>query len=159
MARFLGIDYGEARIGLALSDELGLVAQPWVIVQAADEDALAQIGAQVRKQGVGTVVVGLPLRMDGTEGTATRRVRAFVRELVPFLPEGTTVAEADERLSTVTAQERRTGRERKGGGAPERIDDMAAAVILQDYLDLRNGPAWIPDPWAEDGEPEDPEQD
>jgi putative Holliday junction resolvase len=153
MARSLGIDYGEARIGLALSDPLGLLARPWEVLQVAEGDVLARIGAVVREHGVRVVVVGLPLRMDGSEGTATRRVRAFVRELAPFLPEGTEVVEQDERLSTVTAEERQSAAGRK---VPPRapVDHLAAAVILQDYLDQRNGPAWLPDPWGEDAEDE-----
>jgi len=152
MARALGIDHGEARIGLALSDSLGLFAQPLETIHVAETEPLARIGALVRQHDIRTVVLGLPLRLDGSEGTATRKVRTFGRELTPHLPEGVTLVESDERLSTVTAQEKRaeSGGKRRGKGEPPPIDQLAAAVILQDYLDAQRGPESLPDPWEEE---------
>ena len=153
MARALGIDHGEARIGLALSDSLGVFAQPLETIHVAETEPLARIGALVRQHSVTTVVLGLPLRLDGSEGTATRKVRTFARELAPFLPEGVALVESDERLSTVTAQEKRMQSATKGKGTPPPIDQVAAAVILQDYLDAQRPPEVLPDPWDEEDAP------
>jgi putative Holliday junction resolvase len=152
MARALGIDHGEARIGLALSDSLGLFAQPLETIHVAETEPLARIGALVRQHSVTVVVLGLPLRLDGSEGTATRKVRTFGRELAPHLPEGVALVESDERLSTVTAQERRAGNsgKRRGKGELPPIDQVAAAVILQDYLDAQRPPELWPDPMDEE---------
>jgi putative Holliday junction resolvase len=154
MARVLGIDYGEARIGLALSDDLGLFGHPLETIHVVETEPLARIAEVVRQHDVRTVVVGLPLRLDGSEGTATRKVRSFARELAPLLPEGVALVECDERLSTVTAQERlaQTGK-RKAKGPQPNIDQLAAAVILQDYLDAQRPPELLPDPWAKEEDP------
>jgi putative Holliday junction resolvase len=150
MARVLGIDHGEARIGIALSDSLGLFAQPLETIHVAETEPLARIAALVREHHVETVVIGLPLRLNGNEGSATRKVRTFSRELAPLLPEGVALMECDERLSTVTARERLAQASRKGRSQP--VDQVAAAVILQDYLDSQRGPELLPDPWADDQE-------
>ena len=144
MARSLGIDHGEARIGIALSDGLGLFAHPLETIHVAETEPLARIVALVRQHGVDTVVIGLPLRLNGNEGTATRKVRGFARELIPVLPAGVALVECDERLSTVTAQERLAQSGKKARNQP--IDQVAAAVILQDYLDAQRGPELLPDP-------------
>ena len=150
MARSLGIDHGDARIGIALSDALGLFAQPLETIHVAETEPLARIAVLVREHGISPVVLGLPLRLNGSEGTATRKVRSFARELAPLLPAGVALVECDERLSTVTAQERIGSSQRKKRGDPQPIDQVAAAVILQDYLDAQRGPDILPDPWEED---------
>lgn len=139
LIRALGIDHGEARIGLAISDDLGMLAHPLETVHLKETpDPLARIAAVVRERAIDTIVIGLPLRMDGTEGTATGKVRAFIGKLQPLLPEDTVVITLDERLSTVVAQEHlhASGRNVKQGRPV--IDQAAACVILQDYLDSRS---------------------
>ncbi|MBU6301687.1 MAG: Holliday junction resolvase RuvX [Verrucomicrobia bacterium] len=148
MERALGIDFGEVRIGLAISDGLGLFARPLETIHVTETEPLARIAAVVRAHDIRIVVLGLPLRLDGSEGTATRKVRTFARELAPVLPEGVSIMESDERLSTVTAREKRaeSAGKRRGKGEPPPIDQVAAAVILQDYLDARRPP----EPWPEE---------
>ena len=132
--RTLGIDHGTVRIGLALSDDLGLLARPLETV--ANELALSRIPELVRLHGIRTVVLGLPLRLDGSEGSAAERVRKFLAELEPALPPGTAVVLRDESLTTMEAEQSL----RAAGHRDTRkvIDQTAAAVILQEHLDQQN---------------------
>jgi putative holliday junction resolvase len=133
----LGIDAGERRVGVALSDESRLLASPVVVLDrgrglAPVLDALSELA---RREGVAQMVVGLPLNADGSAGRQARRARDFAR--VASRVVGVPVELWDERLSTqeaeaiVRAQGRSTRRVRQRG----QIDAIAAAVILQDYLD------------------------
>jgi putative Holliday junction resolvase len=132
--RYLGLDLGRARIGLALADDVLRTARPHSTVQrrgdAADLAAIAEVARQFE---VTRAVVGLPLNMDGSEGASARFARAFADKLGAAL--GVPVALHDERLSTFEAEGRL--RER---GVPARqqralVDAEAAAVILQGWLD------------------------
>ncbi len=137
--RILCIDAGERRIGLALSDELGLLASPLGVLRrdaglAPVMEAIAQIA---RREGVSMVVVGLPLNEDGTFGRQAKRAQNFAQIAGRVL--GLPIEMWDERLSTleaeavVRAQGRSTRRMRERG----QMDAVAAAVILQNYLDAR----------------------
>jgi putative holliday junction resolvase len=133
----MGIDAGERRLGIALSDELRMLASPLKVLDrvhglAPVLDALIEI---TRREGVARLVVGLPLNADGSEGRQAKRARDFARVAERVV--GVPVEMWDERLSTqaaeaiVRAQGRNTKRLRQRG----EIDAIAAAVILQDYLD------------------------
>ena len=135
--RILGIDAGERRVGVALSDELCLLASPLVVLDrghglAPVLDTLARLA---RSERVAQMVVGLPLNADGTAGRQARRARDFARVAARVI--GLPVELWDERLSTreaeaiVRAQGRNMRRLRQSG----QLDAVAAAVILQDYLD------------------------
>jgi len=136
--RYLGIDVGRARIGLALADEVLRAARPHSTVHRRGDAAdLAAIAEVAREYEVTRAVVGLPLNMDGTEGDSARFARGFAGKLGVAL--GVPVELHDERLSTFEAEGRL--RER---GIPAReqralIDAEAAAVILQGWLDGRTG--------------------
>ncbi|MCB9659192.1 MAG: Holliday junction resolvase RuvX [Polyangiales bacterium] len=152
MGRFLGVDPGAARIGLALSDEDARVALPCATVKRAKDDV--QAARQVREvlatredaDGDGVVdalegvVVGLPLRLDGTEGEAVRRVRRFADALGDVL--AVPVHFVDERLSTVAVE--RTLRTLNVPKAEQRrvVDEAAAAILLQAFLDARGQETW-----------------
>jgi putative Holliday junction resolvase len=132
--RVLGVDAGERRIGLALSDETRMLASPLQVLVRDDGlapilDALLEL---VRNEAVTEMVVGLPLNANGTEGRQARRARDFARvaERVVGLP----VTLWDERLSTREAEAIVRA---QGGRTRSRtdIDAVAAAVILQDFLD------------------------
>ncbi len=130
----LGIDAGERRIGLALSDELHLLASPLAVLDRGRGLApvLDQLLAIATRERVQHLVVGLPLNADGSEGPQARRARDFARTAARVL--GLPVTLWDERLSTQEASAiARSNRRRRG--AP--VDDLAAAVILQDYLDAQ----------------------
>lgn len=132
MGRVLGIDYGDVRIGVAMSDETRFLASPLTTVLNG-KDAASEIAMLIKEHGVDIVVIGLPLNMDGSAGPATEKVRAFSEKLKKqtAIP----IVEMDERLSTVTAHEnlREAGLD---GRKRKHVVDMAAAqVILQDWLD------------------------
>jgi putative pre-16S rRNA nuclease len=135
--RVLGIDAGERRVGVALSDELRVLASPVGVYDRRNGLALVfdALAALAEREGVTLLVVGLPLNADGTHGRQARRAVAFAQlaERVLGLP----ATMWDERLSTreaeaiVRAQGRSTRRVRQAG----QLDAVAAAVILQEYLD------------------------
>jgi putative Holliday junction resolvase len=143
--RILGIDHGTVRVGLALSDELGMLAHPLETV--AEAQALVRIPEVVRARGVTAVVLGWPLRMDGSEGTAAERVRGFLNKLRPLISADIPIHLRDESLTTVTATEQLRAAGRKTKTHRPIIDQAAAAVILQEYLDECAGPAgWLLEP-------------
>jgi putative Holliday junction resolvase len=133
--RALGLDLGERRIGVALCDSAGTLATPYEVVQRSgdrrhDHRRIAEL---VDEAGAEVVVVGLPLSLDGSVGPAAAGVEAEVAELREHL--GVPVEVWDERLSTVEA-----GRRLQTAGVPGRkrrhvIDQVAATVILQSWLD------------------------
>jgi putative Holliday junction resolvase len=140
--RAMGIDVGERRIGLAISDATRTLARPLKTLLIANaEDGLRRVVAEITQltaedDSLSTIVVGLPVRLDGSPNAQTPRVTAFVSTLrqntaVPIVT-------VDERLSSVEAESRmamniRDWRERK-----KKLDAAAAAVILQDYLDTHS---------------------
>lgn len=135
--RILGIDYGEKRIGLALSDELEMTARGLsVIERTSREKDLETIAAVVSGHGVAAIVVGYPLRLDGTAGIQCEKVDRFIAALrgVVTVP----VTAWDETLSTKEAEglmrEAGVKRRKKRG----MVDRIAAAFILQDYLNRKN---------------------
>jgi putative holliday junction resolvase len=132
--RLLGLDLGEKTIGLALSDRLLTVATPFETLKRGKFSAdAARLDIIISEQGVGGLVVGLPLNMDGSDGPSAQSARAFGRNWAAHSP--LPVAFQDERLSTAavtrTLLEADTSRKRRG----EVVDKMAAAYILQLMLD------------------------
>lgn len=134
MARILGLDAGERRIGIAISDPEGRVAVPLRVLErrsdAADEQAIAETA---RAEGVELIVVGLPLSLDGTAGPQARIVQEFAGRLGRAT--GLPIAFCDERLTSVQAERAPAGTRRRAGRRRAPADDLAAAIILQSYLD------------------------
>lgn len=136
--RIMAVDPGERRIGIALSDPLGTIANPLETIKWNGEDrtkADDRIVALVEEHGVAELVVGLPRRTDGRPGPGEERSRAFAEEMARRLPVPVTLR--DERYTSVIAGRilRETGaRTDRREGA---VDRMAAAVLLQDYLESR----------------------
>ena len=137
MTRILGIDVGEARIGLALSDDLGMLAHPLETVKTKEGNPIKYIAAVVEREKVATVVIGLPRNMNGTYGPAAEKAKEFAAKLQALTP--CTVKFWDERLTTVAAQKQlhEAGRNVKNSRAV--IDQAAAVLILQGYLDSQAG--------------------
>jgi len=129
----LGIDPGDARIGVARSDPSGILATP-VETVARGEDDLDRLAALVEGLGVVRVYVGLPRSMSGGEGPAAGKVRAFARELSSRV-QPVPVRLCDERLSTVTAEGQLRAQGRKGKRRRAVVDQAAAVVILQGALE------------------------
>lgn len=142
MPRALGIDYGRRRIGLALSDASGTLASPLSVLArpAGDRETVRVVAAEVVRlaaevDGLETVVVGWPRRLDGSPNEQTPVVEAFVGALAAAVP--VPVVLQDERLSSHEAEARLAVREKDWRRRKQVLDAAAAAVILQDYLDAR----------------------
>jgi len=139
--RVVALDLGTRRIGVAVSDPTGTLASPYQVLDrsgdpAADHAAIANIVAEM---GAELVVVGLPLSLNGTEGPAAQQARAEAELLVAALP--VPIELHDERLTTVAA-DRSMQRSGKGGRARRKVVDQAAAtVLLQSWLDRGRGSA------------------
>jgi putative holliday junction resolvase len=132
--RYLGVDLGRARIGLALADDVLRHARPFRVVQRKGEARdLAVIAEAARDYEVGRAVLGLPINMDGSEGPAARLSREFAPKLAAAL--SVPVDLFDERLSTFEAETRLRDRGVSARDARGRVDAEAAAVILQGWLD------------------------
>jgi putative Holliday junction resolvase len=134
--RVIGVDLGEVRVGVAVSDPGRRLAFPLAVLdraKRADGGEWTALRAIIAEQGASTVVVGLPLRLDGSIGPAARHALEVIDSLRRALP-GVEVLSCDERLSTVeAARARRLGQPRRE--ARRRVDDAAAAVVLQAWLD------------------------
>lgn len=130
--RMIGLDVGERRVGVAVSDSLGLTAQPRETIYR-DELFLEKMRALVRETGAEKIVVGLPLLMDGTEGKQARLVRGFAEEL--GLQLDLNVEFQDERLTTREAESVLMQAETKTGERRGALDIIAATLILQKYID------------------------
>jgi putative Holliday junction resolvase len=141
MPRILAIDHGTVRIGLAISDELELVASPLKTLETklAPEREIARI---VHDKQVGMIVIGMPFHMNGQKGEAALRVEDFATKLDKTLQHEVPIEFVDERLSSVEAE---ASMSRAGiTGKRERneiVDQLAAVVILQDFLNSQRGPA------------------
>jgi putative Holliday junction resolvase len=136
--RFLGVDLGRARIGLAVADDVLRTASPLRTVdRRTDAATLDEIARAARDLEVTRAVVGLPLNMDGTEGEAARHARAFAAKLAIAL--AVPVDLFDERLSTFEAETRLRDRGFSAKDRRARVDAEAAAVILQGWLDRGRG--------------------
>ncbi len=138
----LAIDYGDARIGVAGSDEFGILAHPLETVSAEPRKAaLKRIAELAAARHAAMLVVGLPVRMDGTEGPAAKKVKKFTSELRAFLAENVVIHFQDEYRSTEEAKSQLREAGRKAKRQKDVIDQAAAVVILQEFLDWHNGPA------------------
>jgi putative Holliday junction resolvase len=134
----IGIDHGEARIGIAVSDALGLLAHPVETVPAQPPSAaLERIVAIALQRKAECLVIGLPVREDGTEGTAAAKVRRFAASLAAKLPAGFAIEYQDEYGSTKSASDQLRAAGRRTHRHRPVIDQAAATVILQDWLDAR----------------------
>ncbi len=127
----LAVDYGRRRIGLAISDAMGLTVRPLATIEGkSTAEELARLGQIARERGVARIVVGLPLRLDGAESAMAAEARRFARRLerTLHLP----VELVDERLTSWAAREWKTAHPELGRGKGE--DEIAAAILLEDFL-------------------------
>ncbi len=133
--RALGLDLGERRVGVAVCDSAGTVATPVeTLVRSGEaETDLRAIADQVREWQAEIVVVGLPLSLDGTEGPAAKAARAEIDRLDRLL--SVPVVSYDERLTTVIAERSLMEQQMKGPRRRGVVDQVAAAVILQSWID------------------------
>jgi len=134
--RILALDYGTRRVGVAISDELEMIATPLGYLDAQPRGKLLdQIAQLVAERGVGLVVVGMPRNMDGSYGPAAEQVREFVEMLEKRL--SVPVKTWDERLTTAQAEKLLLQADVSRKKRKKKVDQIAAAILLQSYLDSR----------------------
>jgi putative Holliday junction resolvase len=141
--RILGVDFGARRIGLAVSDATAMLARPWQTIEAGASPAESASSVQRALErarhedddsaAVGAIVVGLPKRLNGEDNEQSQPAREFAAALGALT--GLEVHLQDERLTSREAESRLAVREKDWRRRKERLDAVAAAVILQDYLD------------------------
>ncbi|PZW94982.1 putative Holliday junction resolvase [Lachnoanaerobaculum umeaense] len=139
--RIMGLDYGSKTIGVAISDELGLTAQPFETIERSGENklrrSLARISEIVKEKNIRKIVVGLPVNMSGENGERVALTLAFVEKLksrvdVPIIMQ-------DERLTTMEADEILDESGVKKKDRKQFIDQIAAGIILREYMEKENG--------------------
>lgn len=134
--RVLALDVGDRRVGVAISDALGMLARTLTVIRRSGHD-YQSIADLVRAHDVKRIVAGYPRNMDGSVGLQARKVEAYVAGLEQHVD--VPIEFWDERLSTAEAQRLMIEAGRRPRERRERIDAVAAAVILQDYLDSARG--------------------
>ncbi|HWN93568.1 MAG TPA: Holliday junction resolvase RuvX [Methylomirabilota bacterium] len=134
--RILSLDHGTRRIGVAVSDEMKIIATPLEHIPAEPMDkVLERLQQLIREKEVEFILIGMPRNMDGTHGAASQKVKDFIASLqphitVPFKP-------WDERLTSVMANRALLQGNVRRNQRKEKVDKMAAAILLQSYLDSR----------------------
>lgn len=135
--RILALDHGTKRIGVALSDELQIIASPLEYIPAEPlADFLTRLTQLLREKEVGMILVGLPRNMDGSYGPAADKVRAFVTELEKIVT--VPVRTWDERLTSAMANRVLLQGNVRRDQRKEKVDMMSAAILLQGYLDAQS---------------------
>jgi putative holliday junction resolvase len=138
VGRILGIDYGNRRVGMAISDPLSITAQPRATWRRTDESELIpKIVAFVLSEGVDRVVVGYPITLKGTKSSRSLATERFAGKLADACP--VPVSLWDERLTTVQAHRVLHLMGKAPSRNRDRVDQIAAALMLQSYLDGRSG--------------------
>jgi len=133
MPRSLGIDLGDARVGVAISDELNFLAHPLETIVVKNTPALPRILTLIAEKNIDTIIVGVPRNMDGSHGPASEKSKAFIETLKQKAP--CRVLPWDERLTTVSAQRSLREAGRKAHEQKSIIDQAAAQIILQSWMD------------------------
>lgn len=151
--RYIGIDYGEKRIGLSFADELGLAMPLDAAVEPIRAQRISHVLKVVKERRAEALVVGYPLNMDGTEGPKVKEVEAFIAELqsrcslpIHRIDERLTSHQAEQELKAVAKKKPKSIKEHQAIRASGVIDSRAAAILLQDFLDASSPPLLPPEP-------------
>mgnify|MGYP001864270196 CR=1 FL=1 len=132
--RKMGIDYGDKRIGVALSDLLCIISSPYeVFINKGEDESLKHLDKIIKEDYVDEIAMGLPLNMDGSEGERARLHREFGQKLSDF--SGVTVHFVDERLTSAEAEEILISSGVRREKRKELIDKLSAQIILQTFID------------------------
>ncbi len=135
--RYLCIDYGQKRTGLAICDAGEMIASPLKVLTVAQSELIAGIADIINREKVEAVVLGLPLNMDGTAGHQVKRVKKFAAQMKECID--IPIHFQDERLSSFDAEGKLAGTELTRKKKKKRLDAIAAASILQSFLDAKQG--------------------
>ena len=134
MGRILGVDYGEIRIGLALSDHTKRIAFPFKTVKNKNIDLLLDFFRNLNSEkNIESIVIGLPLGMNGKDTLQTKNVRIFSKSISIL---GLPIFFQDERLTSISAKKSLIKQNVKTGHNKEKIDEIAATIFLQQFLDI-----------------------
>ena len=132
--RLMALDHGTRRIGVAVSDEMKIIATPLEYIPAEPLDkVIERLQQLIREKEVELIVIGMPRNMDGTFGPAAEKVNTFIAALQPHI--STPVKKWDERLTSVMANRTLLQANVRRRDRKEKVDKMAAAILLQSYLD------------------------
>ena len=136
MGRILGIDYGDVRIGLALTDPLKIIASPFRTIQNRNNDfIIKELDSIINEKKIETLVIGLPIGLNNQETIQTKKVRIFA-DLIKILE--IPIYFQDERLSSISAKKSLIVQNIKTGSNKSMIDKAAAAIFLQQFIDTKN---------------------
>ncbi len=136
MGRILGVDYGESRIGLAISDKTKSIAFPFKTIKNKNIDFLLNFFRNLySEKNIESIVIGLPLGMNGKDTHQTKNVRIFSKSICVL---GLPIFFQDERLSSISAKKSLIKRNIKTGHNKKKIDERAATIFLQQFLDMNN---------------------
>jgi putative Holliday junction resolvase len=135
MKKALGIDLGDARIGVAASDDLGMLAHPLETIPATKGDPIGRILELAATRGAAAIVIGMPRNMDGSYGPAATKAKEFIEKI--RVRTSLKVIPWDERLTTVAAQRSLQESGRNTRNQKNVIDQVAAQMILQGWLDAQ----------------------
>jgi putative Holliday junction resolvase len=134
--RILALDHGTRRIGVAVSDEMQMIASPLEYILAEPPDkVIERLQLLIREKDVELILIGMPRNMDGTFGPAAEKVKDFIASLTPHIT--TPVKTWDERLTSVMANRALLQGNVRRADRKQKVDKMAAAILLQSYLDSR----------------------
>ena len=135
--KVIGIDYGEVRVGVSCSDDLGMFAHPLETIHVKKIDPIKRIIEIAEEKKIQAVVIGMPRNLDGSYGSAAKKVETFLKKIKTVLPE-VQVFEQDERFTTTVAQKKLQDTGHTVKSSRQIIDEVAAVEILQSFLD-QNG--------------------
>lgn len=143
MKRIMALDIGDARIGIAMSDPLGITAQPHSVVERTGQKSIPIILTLAETSDVDTIIIGMPLELDGTKGPQAEKVEEYVRQLRSGLErrkelQGMNIVYWDERLTTVEAKRYLAGSKLKDRDSRAALDKIAATLMLEGYLESRS---------------------
>jgi putative holliday junction resolvase len=132
----MALDHGTRRIGVAVSDEMKMIATPLEYIPADPlEKVIERLQQLIREKEVELILIGMPRNMDGTFGPASEKVNAFIAQIEPHIQ--TPIKKWDERLTSVMANRALLEGNVRRDKRKEKVDKMAAAILLQSYLDSR----------------------
>ncbi len=135
MKKFIGLDVGDVRIGVAKSDPLGILATSLEVIERKKEDPIKRIKEILSEEGTRKIVVGLPRSLDGTKKRQAEKVEEFIEQMKQKI-ENVEVITVDERYTTTEAEHYLKNYSKKSGKERRKVVDMvAASIILQKYLD------------------------
>lgn len=137
MSRVLGLDIGDVRIGVSMSDKLGIIASPLEVINRKKTNSKDRIVEIVKENDVEKIIYGLPISLDGSEKIQAKKVKKYIKELKKII--NIEYEAVDERYSTVSADNMLNTFTKKDAMEKRKIvDKVAATIILQTYLDMNN---------------------